>query len=270
MTDPAHPHTVCRRFSAAAQTYETHAAVQTLAAEQVLALCPETPTPRRIFEAGCGTGLLTRHLLRKYPAAELVAVDVAENMIRQARHLTPARPDLHWHVADATTFRDAAPFDLIVSNCSAHWVDPIGLLFANLAALLPPGGGLAFSLMLHDTFCELHDTRLKIAPHKPPTARLPRLDDVLESLRNSGFQIRQAQAARHLQYFPGAVAFLRGIHEMGLTGGAVSQAKTPLTRQELEQLATEYDRAFKTNESDVVATYEVGYVSAVRLSPSFS
>jgi malonyl-CoA O-methyltransferase len=264
MTDSSHPHTVRRRFSAAAQTYETHAAVQASAAERVLAMCPTRPIPHRICEAGCGTGLLTRNLVRKYPKSDIIAIDIAEEMIRQARHLTPEHPLLQWQVADAATFKDQPPFDLVASNCSLHWVHPIGLLFANLATLLRSGGQLVFSLMLHDTFRELHESRRKIAPHKTPAVRLPRLNDVLAALTGNGFDVSKAQSELHIQHFPSAVAFLRGIHEMGLTGGAVSRAQNPLTRQELERLAVEYDQAYQTSDHDVTATYEVGYIEAIR------
>src|SRR5919112_3377343 len=48
----------------------------------------ETP-PRRILELGTGTGAGALMLARRFPAAEVAAVDLSEPMIRQAEQKAP-------------------------------------------------------------------------------------------------------------------------------------------------------------------------------------
>jgi len=97
-----------------------------------------------VMDAGCGTGRLTRDLLEGLPHGRVTAVDVSQNMLRNAEHhLAPqfgervqfVRADLQ-HLA----FNHA--FDGIFSTASFHWVKDHNQLFAGLFRALKPGGWL--------------------------------------------------------------------------------------------------------------------------------
>jgi ubiquinone/menaquinone biosynthesis C-methylase UbiE len=95
------------------------------------------PEPRAILELGTGTGAGARMLARRFPAAKIVGVDLAETMIAAARANTP--PDLtdrlSFSVADAASLAyPEATFDLVVHlNIPPFFIGVV-------ARVLRPGG----------------------------------------------------------------------------------------------------------------------------------
>ena len=154
------------------------------------------------------------------------------------------------------------PPALIASNCALHWIDPLLEGLHNLATLLKPDARLTFSIMLDGTLYELHEARIRAAPEKPPEGRLPRLQEVIDSLELSGCEVLESHEETEMDAYASASEFLRVIHDMGLTGGAVSRASAPLTRTELARLIADYNAHYRLDGGGVAATYEVGYVQA--------
>jgi len=255
--------TVSARFSAAAETYAHRATVQARVAANLIRLIPPSDVVHRILEVGCGTGILTRYLLGHFQHATIDAVDFSPKMIAAASRQFQAAPTIHWHAADARLFRGATLYELVVSNCSLHWITPLLEVFYNLAGQIRPGGALTFSIMLHGTLGELHAARLCVAPHKAPAGRLPLLNEVSDCLDLCGLEIIESHAQVEIEVYAGAPDFFQAIHEMGLTGGAVSRAAVPLNRREIEQLMSHYEQAYATD-GGVRASYNVGYFKTRR------
>jgi trans-aconitate 2-methyltransferase len=96
----------------------------------------------RVLDAGCGTGQVTRELLRRLPNGTIVALDGSTSMIEQARRrLDDDR--LEFVVLDLLDPLPIGPVDAILSTATFHWVTDHERLFANLAGVLRPGGQLA-------------------------------------------------------------------------------------------------------------------------------
>jgi len=107
----------------------------------LLAQVPEREIGRAA-DLGCGTGELTRALLKRWPAAEVWGVDSSPEMLAKAGSAPPA-PRLHIVQADLREWRPPAPLDLILSNAALQWVPDHGSLLESLATLLAPAGILA-------------------------------------------------------------------------------------------------------------------------------
>lgn len=256
--------TVIKRFSAAADTYDARATVQTTVAGKLMPMIPVTPPARRILEVGCGTGLLTRFLLQCFPNADIDAIDTAPGMIDRARRHFGAEPRMNWVLADAGEFQGSAPYSLIVSNCTLHWMDPFAQGMRHVASLLDRGGRLVFSIMLNGTLGELRDSRLRVAPGKPPFGRLPTIEEVGQNLELAGCDVIDAREETEVETYPSAYDFIRSIHELGVTGGAVSRSHLPLSRIELSQLLTDYEEHWTAEGDKVYASFHAGYVTAVK------
>jgi ubiquinone/menaquinone biosynthesis C-methylase UbiE len=114
------------------------------------------PSPGRVLDIGCGTGLLLRELARRLPdSCELTGVDAAAGMVEAARS-GQRGPRLSYLLgrAERLPFCDSS-FDLVISTTSFdHWSDQAAGL-AECRRVLAPGGRLVltdlFSLALLPT-----------------------------------------------------------------------------------------------------------------------
>jgi trans-aconitate methyltransferase len=201
---------------------------------------------------------------RRWPEANVHAIDFAPGMIRQAQQLDNVGGRVTWMVADAATYHGELPYDLVMSNCALHWLYPFRAGMQNLLGQLSATGRLVMTIMLDGTLSELHAARLRAAPLKPPAGRLPAFDEVLDVLRESGLTIGYASEEIHHAHLPQAEDVLRMVHELGLSGGHVSRSHTPLHRGELAALVRDYDFNFRAADGSVPVTYHVGFFVARR------
>ena len=262
MTTVDHVRTVRNRFSAKAHSYADYAHVQRTLAQRLCAMMPEAIPASPVLEVGCGTGLLTQAMLRKWPGVEIHAMDLAPGMIRRAAQLIPDARNVRWIVADAAHYRAPQPYALIASNCALHWFHPFQDGLRNLSTLVAPGGCFVASIMLEGTLPELREARLRVAPHKPPAGRLPTFAEVEDCLRANGLRVTNSSEEKQETSNLSAREILRMIHDQGLTGGHVSRSHSPLTRGEMEELVREYEFSFRTPDGFVRASYRVGFFVA--------
>jgi trans-aconitate 2-methyltransferase len=98
----------------------------------------------RVLDAGCGSGRVTELLAQRVPDGSVVALDASDAMIDAARQrLAPYGDRIEFVVADlGEPLPLAEPVDAILSTATFHWVADHDALFANLAAVVRPGGWL--------------------------------------------------------------------------------------------------------------------------------
>ncbi len=255
-------HTVQHRFSAAAASYDNHAAAQRTAADLLLANLPELASPSRILEVGCGTGHVTSLLRARFPQSPIDALDRSPAMIRYAKEQLGATKDIQWHAGDLMSFAPTHRYPLIVSNAALHWIDPIADAFARLYELAALQAHLACVVMLDGTLGELRESRLRVAPEKPPLGRLPLEAEVVDALNVAGFALNECSVKSVETRYESADEFLCAIHDMGLTGGRVSRGSSPLNRGDLERLRTDYQNHYSDSAGHIVATYRFLLVHA--------
>ncbi|MFL5942583.1 MAG: class I SAM-dependent methyltransferase [Gaiellaceae bacterium] len=126
-------------FDGLAPTWETrigphHLRALDLALEGV-------PAPGRILDLGTGTGVVAQALAERYPAAEVVGIDVSSGMVDEAvRQLPPELAGrVRFEVGDASALDcPDGPFELVVLSNMIPFFD-------ELARVTAPGGTLALS-----------------------------------------------------------------------------------------------------------------------------
>lgn len=228
---------ISEAFGAAADHYEDHAGPQRAAAVLVADLAQrQKPTGvDRILEIGCGTGLLTRDIQQRWPAAVLFLTDLSPEML--ARTATGA------FVAGTFLAMDGeAPafegewFDLILSNLAFQWFDDLEEAIARLVSLLKPGGSLIFSTMGAGSFARwraAHEA-CGLKPGIPDypsigalSAMLARYDDAFAFEEDCTLDCNGAR---------GLIAHLKGI-------GAVvsSEGRKPLAPRDLRKVMASFD-----------------------------
>jgi malonyl-CoA O-methyltransferase len=142
-------------FGARAQSYEQHAGLQRAVADRLAKLLPQLERPR-VLELGCGTGLLSRHLARRYPDGIFVLTDVAPAMIAECRrNIAPTRAaHVSFEVVDAGEAAGHAHLDLIVSSMTLHWLADPAASLEKWRRRLAPGGVILYATLGPDSFAE--------------------------------------------------------------------------------------------------------------------
>jgi len=97
--------------------------------------------PRRVLDLGTGTGKAARVVAKRFPGAEVVGVDLAPEMVEQAKRLLPSElaGRVSFEVADGASlpFPDGA-FDLVVLQNMIPFFEELGRVTA-------PGGRAIFA-----------------------------------------------------------------------------------------------------------------------------
>lgn len=148
---------VGRSFSQAATSYDGVAGLQRKVGEELLRqLLTHSTAPATIADVGAGTGHFTHRLLEVFPGSRLIALDLAEGMLRQVR----ARPNLmerSWLIrgdAESLPFANQS-VDVVFSNLALQWCLDPAAVFAEFRRVLRPGGVALFSSFGAQTLTEL-------------------------------------------------------------------------------------------------------------------
>jgi ubiquinone/menaquinone biosynthesis C-methylase UbiE len=131
---------VRKQFDAIAGSWDTMRDPAHLAPYEA-ALAAVEPAPARALDLGTGTGEGAFAIARRFPAAEIVGVDLADGMLAEARRKTPAelaeRVRFENGDASALPFADGS-FDLVAHANMIPFFDEV-------ARVLAPGGQAVFA-----------------------------------------------------------------------------------------------------------------------------
>lgn len=181
---------VRRAFARAASTYERHDALQREVESRLFdSLDYYDGQPERVLDIGCGTGRGTALLKKRWPKAQMVALDLSPAMLREARrHAGWWRPFARI-CADGQQlpFADRS-FDVVYSNLCMQWCETPRPLFAECARILRPGGFLVASSLGPDTLSELRVAWAQADPERPHVGRFLDLRDIGDAALAAGLK----------------------------------------------------------------------------------
>jgi malonyl-CoA O-methyltransferase len=164
-----------RSFDLAAESYDAAADLQREIGTRLAdRLDMMRISPRRVLDAGTGTGQALPWLANRYPDAELIALDLAPGMLRKVRanHHAPGwieriasrlrgttrAPDPLLVCADIEHLPlPSMSLDLVWSNLALQWVSDLAGTFRDIHRGLRPDGLLLFSSLGPDTLKELRE-----------------------------------------------------------------------------------------------------------------
>lgn len=99
----------------------------------------------RVLDAGTGFGQYVYHVVRKYPTASVVAVDIKDDYLARARDFmqrTPHGARVQFAVDDLTQLEAEGPFDLILSVDVMEHIEQDEAVFRHFRRVLARGGNL--------------------------------------------------------------------------------------------------------------------------------
>ncbi|AFA47422.1 methyltransferase domain-containing protein [Acetobacterium woodii] len=98
----------------------------------------------RIIDIGCGSGMSTLPLRKRFKKAEIVGVDLSAAMLEKAKETIS---DVTWLKRDCSKpMNDLGKFDLVFSNAALQWFENQAAVIKNLSEMLVSEGLLAIQI----------------------------------------------------------------------------------------------------------------------------
>lgn len=149
--------------------------------------------PHHVLDAGCGRGVFSYQLARKFPQAQVVGVDIDVQQL-QINTIIAERvglKNLSFRVADITKLPFKEEFDLILSVDNLEHLEDDRIGLANLYQSLKPGGELVLHVPGYERrwFFMRFKTNFDVPGHHRPGYRL---EDICVKLREMGFVVDSA------------------------------------------------------------------------------
>lgn len=206
-----------RAFGRAAPNYAAVAALQREVEARLLEQLDylDERQPARILDLGCGPGRASGAMKKRWPKAEVIAVDAALPMLRQVpKHTRFWRP-VKRVCADVSMlpFADQS-VDVIFSSLCLQWLDDLPAALVEFRRVLRPGGLLLFSTFGPDTLLELREAYESIG-EVPPLSPFAAIQQVGDTMMAAGFKDPVLDRDRYTLTYPDLRALMQELRAIG-------------------------------------------------------
>lgn len=247
-----------RAFERAAVSYDAAAVLQREVGERMARRLDLVRfEPPVILDVGAGTGMSSVPLAQRYPAARVIALDIAEAMLSRARARDALRARLQAVCADMEAVPLApASVDMVFSNLALQWSTDLEVVLSEFRRVLRPGGLLTFTTFGPDTLQELRASWERADAYVHVNA-FADMHDVGDSLVRGGFA-EPVMDVEHFQLtYADFGALLRDLRAIGVRNLNAGRARGMTGRQRLAAVRAAYE-AFRSD-GRLPASYEVIY-----------
>ena len=255
-------------FDRAAETYDAAAVLQKFVRTEMLSrLDLVTMQPTHILDAGCGTGHASAALMKKYPKAELVSLDLALGMLKKTQSVNAsltnrikrvfgqAQQNLLCADIEQLPLADAS-VDIIFSNLAIQWCNDLDAAFAGMHRVLCTDGLLTFSTLGPDTLTELRAAS-KTDGERVSVSRFVDMHDIGDALVRAGFSAPVLDVERVVLTYENAIDVMRDLKAIGAHNAADGRGRGLQGRDFLKRITANYEQFRR--EGKLPATFEVVY-----------
>jgi malonyl-CoA O-methyltransferase len=263
---------VRRAFSKAAANYDATAVLQREVCSRMLERLDYIRLqPERILDAGSGTGWGTRQLIQRYPAAQIVALDIAIGMLRASRghsswwqKLFGGEKQLQL-CADVECLPLAARCaEMVWSNLTVQWCNDLPATFVELQRVLKVDGLVMFSTFGPDTLKELR-TAFDGVDGYSHINRFADMHDIGDMLVAAGF----AEPVMDMEYitltYDDVKAVMQDLRSIGAHNATGGRAPGMVGKEKWARIMQNYESLRRNGK--LPATFEVIYGHAWKVPP---
>ncbi len=263
---------VRRAFDRAAEQYQQYAVLQNEVCNRLLEKLEIVKIkPQMILDAGAGTGSALPALFERYKKAQLVALDLSENMLKQSAQQGSFFRSPHLVCADMAQlpFADNS-FDLVFSSLSMQWCNDLNAVLLDVKRVLKPGGLFVFSTFGPDTLKELRSSWASVDQGSHVNQFID-MHDIGDALLSDGYA-EPVMEAEILTLTYNSVEEI--MHDLKAIGANVTANKSPQKsaarglcgKSVLQRVRQSYEQ-FRDN-GVLPASYEIIYGHAWKADPA--
>ena len=259
---------VRRAFSRAAAGYDAAAALQQEVRTRLLESLAylDDNVPRLVLDVGSGTGHAAAAMRRRWPKAQVIALDLALPMLRQAKKQAGWWKPFARVCADARALPLAeGSVDVVFSNLCLQWVEDLPAVFAGFRRVLRPGGLLLCSSFGPETLGELRAAfaEADAVPHVSPFATIAQFGDALVA---SGFRDPVLDRDLFTLTYPDLPALMHELRAIGATNAMATRRRSLTGRARFAAAAAAYE-PLRDAEGRLPSSWEVVYAQAWAPAP---
>jgi malonyl-CoA O-methyltransferase len=263
---------VRRAFSRAALQYDAAAVMQREVCSRMLErLDYIRQNPATVLDVGSGTGWGTRQLGERYPAAQIVALDMAIGMLHAARGTSSWWSKLFSGKATPYVCGDmeALPvksnsMDMVWSNFALQWCNDLPATFVELQRVLKVDGLLMFSTFGPDTLKELRSAFQGVDGHNHLN-RFADMHDIGDMLVAAGF----GDPVMDMEYitltYSDVKSVMQDLRSIGAHNATAGRATGMMGKNAWNRVLENYERLRR--DGKLPATFEVIYGHAWKPQP---
>lgn len=232
-----------RAFGRAAPNYAAVAALQREVEARLLEQLDDMQdrVPQRVLDLGSGPGRAAGAMKKRWPKAEVIALDAALPMLREVpKHTRFWRP-VRRVCADVSQlpFADQCT-DVIFSSLCLQWLDDLPAVLSEFRRVLRPEGLLVFSTFGPDTLLELREA-YQSAGEVPPLSPFAAIQQVGDALMAAGFKNPVLERERFTLTYPDVRGLMHELRAIG-AGDARSDRRRGLGgRARLQKVTAAYE-----------------------------
>ena len=245
------PKIVEQNFSKHPEDYNKIADTQREVAAKVAELIEDncrTGEVLKILEIGCGTGFLSKEVMKRMPESDFLITDISPAMLEFCQTEIPAGISAKFAICDITQGAPDGIFDVITSSLAFQWVEDFEELIKDLHRHLTPEGELIFTTLTEGTFANI----ATIFEESDTLFPLPEMLSV-EKLKQtvSCFENITLIEETYTEKYNSIKEFLDHIHKVG-AGNATGEH---LSISKLRQIIKE-----NRDSGEIIAEYKVAFV----------
>ena len=217
--------------------------------------------PKLVLDVGCGPAHAAAAMHKRWPKAQVVALDLALPMLREAKKQAGWWRPFSRVCADLRALPLAeASADVLFCNLSLQWVDDLPAAFAGFRRVLKPGGLLLCSTFGPETLQELREafSHADAAPHVSPFPPIAQFGD---ALMMAGFRDPVLDRDRFTLTYDDLPALMRELRAMGATNALQGRRHTLTGRSRFAAAAAAYE-PMRRPDGKLPSTWEVIYAHA--------
>ncbi|WP_312917794.1 malonyl-ACP O-methyltransferase BioC [Stenotrophomonas sp.] len=254
---------VRRAFARAASSYHAAAVLQQEVAKRLLESLDylEDRQPQVVLDVGSGPGHSSAAMKKRWPKAQVIALDLAQPMLVEAKKQAGWWRPFSRVCADARALPLADnSVDVIFSNLCLQWVEDLPAVFAGFRRVLKPGGLLVCSSFGHDTLVELRAAFAQ-ADDTAHVSRFVQIAQFGDALLAAGFRDPVLDRDMFTLTYDDLPALMRELKAIGATNAMHDRRHTLTGRGRLAAAQAAYEPLRRTD-GKLPSSWEVIYAHA--------